>query len=53
MKAEKTLEWKNKLNFIENINFTIDWYRFYLDNKNNKKKILQKSIEQINLFEKK
>jgi len=52
-KAEKTLGWKNKLNFIENINFTIDWYRFYLDNKNNKKKIFQKSIEQINLFEKK
>ena len=52
-KAEKILGWKNKFNFKENIYHTIDWYMFYLSNRNKKKNILKKSINQINYFEKK
>lgn len=52
-KAKKILGWKNKLSKKDCINFTIDWYRHYLKNKKNKKAILKKSINQINLFEKK
>jgi len=53
LKAKKNLGWKNKLNKTDCINFTVDWYRYYLNNKKNKKLILKKSINKINLYEKK
>tara|TARA_B100001057_G_scaffold67099_1_gene60788 strand:+ start:363 stop:1436 length:1074 start_codon:yes stop_codon:yes gene_type:complete len=50
-KAKNILEWKTRLNIYSNIKLTIEWYKFYLENKN-KKKLLKNSINQIKLFEK-
>ncbi len=50
-KAKKILSWTTKLNIQDNIKFTMEWYKFYLKNKN-KNQIFKNSINQIKLFEK-
>ena len=50
-KAKQKLKWKTKLNINKNLDFTIDWYKYYLKNKNNKKKMLSKSLKQINSYQ--
>ena len=52
-KAENILNWKTKLNITDCINFTIDWYKYYLKNNKKKLNIFKSSINQINLFVKK
>ena len=47
-KAKEKLNWNCVLNFKKTINLTIDWYKFYLKNKN---KVMKKSIEQIYYYQ--
>ena len=48
-KAKKELNWEPRLNLIETFKLTIDWYKFYFENKN----IEQFTIKQIEFFLKK
>ncbi len=50
-KAKQKLKWKTKLNIYKNLDFTIDWYKYYLTNKKNKKKILFKSLQQLTSYQ--
>ena len=48
-KAKKKLKWSCKFNFKKSINFTIDWYKEFYQNKKN---IYEFSLNQIKRFEK-
>ena len=48
-KSKKVLQWKKLLNFNDSIKFTIEWYKYYL---NNKSKISQFSLAQISEYQK-
>ncbi len=46
-KSEKYLKWKLRLNFSKTLNMTLEWYKFYFQNKKNRKKITSFTIKQI------
>ena len=44
-KARKKLNWQTALNFEESIKLTVDWYRYYYENKGNTLHITNNQIK--------
>jgi CDP-glucose 4,6-dehydratase len=46
-KARTTLNWKPRLNFQENLNFTFDWYKNYYENLSDSVEFTKKQIKEF------